>query len=243
MLNKLYMHFLLKLCMSIFKKEEPQAPAPPAPPSGNGLNDIKNEIAPPQEDNSNQSAPPPSPQEAPMPSGSSSESTTPQEQPSNPFSPGSNDDNSIDEDSLFNLDDFELPNLEMDMSEDEPRNLEANDSTLLERSSQRVLYSAHEEEPVSHYHHEHHHRERSHFVPTKGLSTVKNDTYFLTTTEFKSLLEKIESVKNRIKTSSHRHMKIMNIKAEEDIELDSLRKDFQFIEDKLYEVDSTIFDR
>ena len=37
--------------------------------------------------------------------------------------------------------------------------------------------------------------------------------------------------------------RLVSIKAEEDIELESLRKDFQFIEDKLYEVDSTIFDR
>jgi hypothetical protein len=77
----------------------------------------------------------------------------------------------------------------------------------------------------------------------KHRHTPSKDTYFVTTSQFKSLLEIIEAVKNKIKDTSETHLKLLDIKAEEDIEFENLRKDFQFIEDKLYEVDSIIFEK
>lgn len=74
-------------------------------------------------------------------------------------------------------------------------------------------------------------------------TTVLDDTYFVTTHQFKSLLEIVEAVKERVKISNERHLRLLDIKAEEDIEYENLRKDFQFVEDKLYEVDSIIFER
>lgn len=70
-----------------------------------------------------------------------------------------------------------------------------------------------------------------------------DDTYFVTTKQFKSLLEIVDSVKNKVKESSETHLRLLDIKSEEDIEYENLRKDFQFIEEKLYEVDSIIFDK
>ena len=70
-----------------------------------------------------------------------------------------------------------------------------------------------------------------------------NDNLFVTTSQFKSFLEIIEQVRSRVKDSSDRHLRLLDIKSEEDNEYENLRKDFQYIEDKLYEVDSLIFDR
>jgi hypothetical protein len=70
----------------------------------------------------------------------------------------------------------------------------------------------------------------------------KEDIKFVTTKQFKDLLEIIENVKSKVKEASETHLKILDIKAEEDIEFENLRKDFQIIEDKLYQVDSIIFD-
>ncbi|MCA9460026.1 MAG: hypothetical protein KC550_05760 [Nanoarchaeota archaeon] len=83
------------------------------------------------------------------------------------------------------------------------------------------------------------------FVSNKDVKhkVEDNETYFLTTSQFKSLLEIVEAVKERVKVSSDTHLRLLDIKSEEDIEYENLRKDFQFIEDKLYEVDSIIFDR
>jgi hypothetical protein len=86
-------------------------------------------------------------------------------------------------------------------------------------------------------------------VADVDLSFIKHrqapakDTYFVTTSQFKSLLEIVEAVKNKVKDASETHLKLLDIKAEEDIEFENLRKDFQFIEDKLYEVDSIIFEK
>ncbi len=70
-----------------------------------------------------------------------------------------------------------------------------------------------------------------------------NDNLFVTTSQFKTFLEIIEQVRVRVKDSSDRHLRLLDIKSEEDLEYENLRKDFQYIEDKLYEVDSLIFDR
>ncbi len=76
---------------------------------------------------------------------------------------------------------------------------------------------------------------------TKKVSK-KDETIFLTTTQFKALLEVVDSVKSKIKTSTETHLKLMDMKAEEDVEYESLRKNFQFIEDKLHDLDGILFD-
>jgi len=81
------------------------------------------------------------------------------------------------------------------------------------------------------------------FVEDEKHHSLKDETYFVTTSQFKSLLEIVDSVKTRVKEASETHLKLMDLKSEEDIEYENLRKDFQFIEEKLYEVDSLIFDK
>ena len=76
---------------------------------------------------------------------------------------------------------------------------------------------------------------------TKTVSK-KDETIFLTTTQFKALLEVVDSVKSKIKTSTETHLKLMDMKAEEDVEYESLRRNFQFIEDKLHDLDGILFD-
>lgn len=239
--------------MSMFNsKKESSPPAPPAPPSGaqeSGLDDIKKEISSPPPSPSQELPPSPVAPQSPvsqasqsMPQASSSgpspgmSPSTPMNSPQQPQvakvethpSPSVEKihDDPIEEESLFNLDDFELPSLD-GVSYDKAQSIGEEKVQLASPHSQR----------------ESNHLFADDFVPTKGLSVAKDDTYFLTTTEFKHLLEQIDAVKERIKASTQRHMKILSIKAEEDIEIESMKKDFQFIEDKLYEVDSTIFDR
>ena len=222
--------------MSIFgrrKKETEtkleQMPMPPSPLESSpqpptGLDDIKNNIksdnevmAPPLPPAPSQVSAPEFPQMEmpPAPSNDSSENVEEMPQESNSES---------EDDSLFNLDDFELPDLDLESSVSIPQNSHSRHQSSNNSSSKHI--NSHDD-----------------FLPTKGLSTSKENTYFLTTTEFKQLLELIDSVKSRVKTTAQRHMRIMSIKSEENIELEGLKKDFQFIEDKLYEVDSTIFDR
>ena len=71
----------------------------------------------------------------------------------------------------------------------------------------------------------------------------REETYFVTTAQFKTLLEIVDSVKERIKNSTDSHLRLLDIKSEEDIEYENLRKDFQFLEDKLYELDTIIFEK
>ena len=77
----------------------------------------------------------------------------------------------------------------------------------------------------------------------ESKSKNKSETQFLTTTQFKALLEVVDSVKDRIKASTETHLKLMDMKAEEDVEYESLRKNFQFVEDKLYDLDSILFEQ
>lgn len=69
------------------------------------------------------------------------------------------------------------------------------------------------------------------------------DSCFLTTNQFKTLLEIVEQVKSKVKDSTEVHLRLMDMKSEEDIEYENLRKNFQNIEDKLYELDNILFDK
>ena len=53
----------------------------------------------------------------------------------------------------------------------------------------------------------------------------------------------VDKVKEKFKESSDIHLKLLDIKSEEDLEYENLRKNFQFVEEKLYEVDSLIFEK
>ncbi|MFT4244527.1 MAG: hypothetical protein ACMXYB_03685 [Candidatus Woesearchaeota archaeon] len=246
--------------MSIFKKKKQETP--PVPNLG-GINEIKSEISgnntQSNSNNVSMSPPPspvptpppspvptPSPQHSIPPSQDTMQSLPPTQTNSN-FSSPSNSQSSLEkkenqssqnlamtsastnpktvlDESLFNLEDFELPNLDDLDSQDSKVKSKINQDVSQENSTQAKIKS-------------------SNFIPTKGLTSSKEETFFLTTSEFKHLLELIDTVKDRVKVSSQRHMKITTIKAEEDIEYENIKKDFQFIEDKLYEVDSTIFER
>lgn len=81
------------------------------------------------------------------------------------------------------------------------------------------------------------------YTPNRPSRKVSNEPHFVTTAQFKRMLEIVEEVKVKVKETSEIHLRLMDIKSEEDIEYESLRKNFQFIEDKLYEVDSIIFEK
>jgi hypothetical protein len=66
---------------------------------------------------------------------------------------------------------------------------------------------------------------------------------FITTSQFKSMLEIVESVKQRTKVANDVYLKLMDLKSEEDIEYENLRKSFQYFEEKLYEMDSLLFEK
>ena len=78
---------------------------------------------------------------------------------------------------------------------------------------------------------------------SKQARSAVNDNLYVTTSQFKTFLEIVEQVRSRVKDSSDRHLRLLDIKSEEDIEYENLRRDFQYVEDKLYEIDSLIFDK
>lgn len=230
------------------KKKEDEMPLPPSPSSG-ALQDIKEEISsPPQPPMPSDSGATPAPQPpslnaAPAIPMLSQEMGTPAPMPPQAAPPQqvmpstevkTPELNTAESDSLFNLDDFELPNLDDPELMNDVESLDDHDDQI---SSQHVAAASVPDSSASSVDYD------VHVSKSRRLNVPKNDTFFLTTTEFKTLLDKVDQVKDRIKDSSQRHMKIMGIKAEEDIEIETMRKDFQFIEEKLYEIDSTIFDR
>lgn len=87
--------------------------------------------------------------------------------------------------------------------------------------------------------------EPSDFISSTDIGRKKHisDTYFATTGQFKALLEIIDLVKSKVKSSAETHLRLLDIKSEEDIEYENLRKNFQFIEDKLYDIDGIIFEK
>jgi hypothetical protein len=76
-----------------------------------------------------------------------------------------------------------------------------------------------------------------------SFGNKKENSIFITTIQFKALFEIIEDVKDRVSAGNETHLRLLDLKAEEDIEYENLRKDFQFLEDKLYELDSIIFEK
>ncbi|MFW6285713.1 MAG: hypothetical protein ACOC16_00920 [Nanoarchaeota archaeon] len=135
-----------------------------------------------------------------------------------------NDSNKGEEaDSLFDFSELDIESPLDDQNED---SIESQD--MLEHSNESHSKDKKEDLDLS-------------FIKQKH-NLKKEDIKYVTTQQFKDLLEIIENVKTKVKESSETHLKILDIKTEEDIEFENLRKDFQIIEDKLYQVDSIIFD-
>lgn len=76
----------------------------------------------------------------------------------------------------------------------------------------------------------------------KPSKNIQDQPVFITTEQFKKVLEHVEFVKNKVKVSSDTYLRLMDIKAEEDIEYENLRKEFQTMEEKLYEIDNILFE-
>lgn len=82
------------------------------------------------------------------------------------------------------------------------------------------------------------------FMKNKSSArSLEKESCFLTTNQFKAMLEIVDSVKSKVKESTDIHLRLLDMKSEEDIEYENLRKNFQFVEDKLYELDSILFDK
>ena len=192
--------------------------APPMP--GGSLDDIKSQLAP--------SSPAPGGMgpEAPelVPEGNAPVMQAPEEQD---FTAES----SSGDDSLFDFSDLNLgsPNSEQTGGES------LGQLTTLEESptdTPEGTIDTHMNDDVS-----------LNFIQGGHKSRKLNENYYVTTHQFKALLEIVEGVKERVKMSNERHLRLLDIKAEEDIEYENLRRDFQYIEDKLYEADKLIFEK
>jgi hypothetical protein len=82
------------------------------------------------------------------------------------------------------------------------------------------------------------------FISSRNVSgRAPQGSFFVTTQQFREMLDIIDSVKGRVKESTDTHLRLLDIKSEEDIEYENLRKDFQYIEDKLYELDNLVFEK
>ncbi len=69
---------------------------------------------------------------------------------------------------------------------------------------------------------------------------LKKD-FFVTTVQFKDLIDIVDYIKSKIKNSNDIYLRLTDLKSEEDIEYENLRKSFSFIEEKLYDLDKIIF--
>ena len=194
-------------------------PEPPTP-SSEGINDIKNQISSTQGSQGAQASGSMEAQGSSL-QGSQPPGPTGTSESGNTESMASSNEDEID--SLFDFSDLDsqLPG--------------DNDSS----QEQNTTLPATQEEKTKN-----HSEEDLRFVKTQDShKNSTNESLYITTAQFKSLLEIVEEVKNKAKDSADRHLRLLDIKSEEDIEYENLKKDFAFIEDKLYEVDNLIFEK
>ncbi len=151
---------------------------------------------------------------------------------------GLDDDKILSDDSLFDF--SELETQIAGKADDSPKQIES-----VNKPSAPLVKESEDYDPVEHKGVASSSKITDSLHYSKGDRRVvaPNETYFLTTKQFKSLLGIVEDVKVKVKDASETHLKLLDLKAEEDIEYDNLRKSFQFIEDKLYEVDNLIFEK
>ena len=187
--------------------------APPSIPGGSHLDDIKSEVASSADNNST--------------------GVVSEQQDSSSLTDSS--DLSLNTDSLFDLSDLDLaPEVEeksMTSSQSNSGNVDLSSEREIPIAQSDVIDTNTENlSSLS-------------FASRSGVSRSKDEDIFVTTSQFKSLLSIIDSVKARVKEATETHLRLMDIKSEEDIEYENLRKSFQYVEDKLYEVDNLIFEK
>ena len=168
----------------------------------------------------------------PLPGGSSLDGIKSEISPSAPQMPESSSDSEqsqtepsgSSDDELFNMFDIDSPldSNPSETSQDNEHSLEDKGSKMfdIEQPSELSFVKSHRESnPLS--------------IHSK----------FLTTSQFKAMLELVEGVKSKVRDSTETYTRLMDIRSEEDIEYENLRKSFQFIEDKLYELDNILFEK
>ena len=138
--------------------------------------------------------------------------------------PGNQMDSGSSDDELFSMFDIDTP-LDSNSSETSQDNKDLledkdNKTSEMEQPSELSFVKSHRE--------------------TNPLSI---NSKFLTTSQFKAMLELVEGVKSKVRDSTETYTRLMDIRSEEDIEYENLKKSFQFIEDKLYELDNILFEK
>jgi len=208
------------------KKEMPAMPAPSTSPNGPNLS------VPPKDDISDAGklVSPPMPGSKNLEDIKALVTSSPNQEMKQPeIKEESTKIDDIDSESLFDLSEIDFPEPGIEKSNTD--SIESN-KTQEKLTSNDSTIDTNLETP-----------EKLNFIAGRRNNKNTDASVFVTTSQFKAMLEIIDQVKNRVKETSELHLRLMDIKAEEDIEYENLRKSFQFIEDKLYEVDSLIFEK
>lgn len=222
--------------MSLFNKKKDEVPvAPPMPPIGAGVgNSQQNEfMLPPINEMNNLSAPP-------IPGGSL-EDIKSQVSRMNTIVPIQN----TNQMTMTNVPakNEEIPDISL--KEDNFEDDSLFDFSELESETTKALENTYDKKNNSNEQVQENlgNLEDLNFIKSNKRLKEHNHTYFITTKQFKKLLEIVDEVKRKTKESQETHLRLLDIKSEEDIEYENLRKDFEYIEDKLYELDSIIFEK
>ena len=72
-------------------------------------------------------------------------------------------------------------------------------------------------------------------------NSSEDKSIFITSSKYKSSIDLFNQINEKISLANETHLKLLDLKAEEDLELENLRKDFVFIEKSLFEIDTIIF--
>ncbi len=138
-----------------------------------------------------------------------------------------------DNESLFDLSDLDITEPELNVEKTNEGGTEGNDKDMNVNSEvPKEDMIDPDDENISRLSYRHSETKRG-----------EDKDIYITTSQFKTLFSVINSVKEKVKEASETHLRLTDIKSEEDIEYENLRKTFHFIEDKLYEVDGLIFEK
>lgn len=209
------------------KEEMPLPPMPPAPEVNNSSNEDK--LVPPSMDTNSLSAPP-------IPGGSLEDIKSQVSLSSNSMSNSMPSRQEELSSSIEKPEEIEMPKSDLTTENNDDDSLFDFSELGLDDESPSISEERTEVEPSTNL-------DDLKFIKQSKTTKKEFETFFITTKQFKNLLEIVDSVKKRVKDASETHLRLMDIKAEEDIEYENLRKDFEFIEDKLYQVDNIIFEK
>ena len=134
---------------------------------------------------------------------------------------------------IFNLDDFEVEDVGNQVSTEVKEQNDLDSLDIDENQDKEVLNIEEEKNPEFD-------QERNYKF--SRTSSIHEKEFFITTSQFKKLLEIIDNIKLKVKQSNDLYLKLTDIKSEEDIEFENLRKTYAYVEEKLYELDKTIFE-